>query len=468
MGNNSTMTHAKYDIFISYRRSEGQDIARMMKESLERKGYRVFLDMDELQDGVFDQRILDAIQSAPIFIILLTAHALDRCQNEQDWVRQEIEYALFSNKHIIPINPDKQFTGYSDSVPENIQNGLKQHQYSAIDTGQLYQESINKLVKERLKPILQKKWWRWLIVSIGIIVLLTGGFGGLKDYQHKQLVAYYTEMGDKFDSILIFEGGFYDNMDSAFYYYHLGAIEGDPYCQWQLSQLYGFCLSTNVDNDSAFYWAQRAYQAGCIGAIGQLGYCYKQGIGVKQDYIRSLELFKEGTELGDLYCQAQLGTMQRQGMGTKRDFVTGSYNLVKAAQAGDWYAETTLGKLKTWVFYPNVDSVTDPLVSIKALSWSTDDTLRLYCEWHNKYYKWMQIDHEAYVENASTQERYTISNVYYCKFSPDTTLVPLGTKHYFALAFAGVPDTVNVLNFYENDPSDWNFLGIHVEEKIRL
>ena len=37
-----------YDIFISYRRSDGKLLARLLKESLEKRGYRVFLDMDEL------------------------------------------------------------------------------------------------------------------------------------------------------------------------------------------------------------------------------------------------------------------------------------------------------------------------------------------------------------------------------------------------------------------------------------
>lgn len=47
----------KYHIFLSYRREDGKDLARTLKETLTGKGYRVFLDMDELQDGVFDERI---------------------------------------------------------------------------------------------------------------------------------------------------------------------------------------------------------------------------------------------------------------------------------------------------------------------------------------------------------------------------------------------------------------------------
>ena len=48
---------SKYHIFLSYRREDGKDLARTFKETLVGKGFRVFLDMDELQDGVFDERI---------------------------------------------------------------------------------------------------------------------------------------------------------------------------------------------------------------------------------------------------------------------------------------------------------------------------------------------------------------------------------------------------------------------------
>ena len=50
-----------YDIFISYRRDGGKEWARSLKSELDRRGYRVFLDFDELKDGIFDRRIMDAI-----------------------------------------------------------------------------------------------------------------------------------------------------------------------------------------------------------------------------------------------------------------------------------------------------------------------------------------------------------------------------------------------------------------------
>ena len=71
------MAKPRYHIFLSYRREDGKDLARTIKETLVGKGYRVFLDMDELQDGVFDERILEAIDAAPIYMLIMTAHCFE-------------------------------------------------------------------------------------------------------------------------------------------------------------------------------------------------------------------------------------------------------------------------------------------------------------------------------------------------------------------------------------------------------
>lgn len=47
-----------YDIFISYRRATGKNFARIIKPELEKRGFSVFLDFDELKDSVFDKRYI--------------------------------------------------------------------------------------------------------------------------------------------------------------------------------------------------------------------------------------------------------------------------------------------------------------------------------------------------------------------------------------------------------------------------
>ena len=151
-------TPKQYDIFISYRREGGKNYARILKPELEKRGFnnRVFLDFDELKDGKFDKRIIDAIDSAPIFIIILTDGCLDRCVNEDDWVRLEIAHALETNKHIIPVVCDKSFNDFPVNIPEFIRKGLGQHQFSQIDTDALLRASVNELVEFRITPIINK------------------------------------------------------------------------------------------------------------------------------------------------------------------------------------------------------------------------------------------------------------------------------------------------------------------------
>lgn len=145
-----------YDIFISYRRDGGKELARPLKSELERRGYRVFLDFDELKDGVFDRRIMEAIDSSPIFMVVLSPHALDRCVNDDDWVRREIEYAMKHDRHIVPVNPDLAFDGFPDGLPEALKSGLGQHQFSEVMFGQLFMASVDKMVSDRIEPLLSR------------------------------------------------------------------------------------------------------------------------------------------------------------------------------------------------------------------------------------------------------------------------------------------------------------------------
>lgn len=150
------MVRNKYDVFISYRRVGGKEKARPLKSELEKRGYKVFLDFDDLKDSVFDKRIMDAIDEAPIFLIILSEHSLDRCKNEDDWVRKEIEYANKKNKHFVPVNPDKEFKDFPEDIPNSVKECIGQHQFSSIDFEQLFQLSIDKMVEDRIQPIIAR------------------------------------------------------------------------------------------------------------------------------------------------------------------------------------------------------------------------------------------------------------------------------------------------------------------------
>jgi len=93
----------KYQIFISYRRDGGDTLAGRLADRFSALGYKVFYDVESLRSGTFNKQILDALAQCNDVLLVLPPNALDRCVNDDDWVRQELAFALKCKKNIIPI-----------------------------------------------------------------------------------------------------------------------------------------------------------------------------------------------------------------------------------------------------------------------------------------------------------------------------------------------------------------------------
>ena len=156
------MAKNKYDIFISYRRVGGAQYARILQLMLIQRGYKVFLDYDELTDGVFGDHIKAAIKEAPVFMLVLSKRSMERCVNEDDWVRQEILLAIQEGKHLLPVNPDNSFDGFpkdteEKKIPKEIRENISSHQFSEIGFGQTLGVTIDLMIKNRLVPTLGER-----------------------------------------------------------------------------------------------------------------------------------------------------------------------------------------------------------------------------------------------------------------------------------------------------------------------
>lgn len=92
-----------YQIFISYRRNGGEYLAGRLADRFKALGYKVFYDVESMCSGTFNTQILNAIAECNDVLLVLPPNALDRCVNEDDWVRQELAFALKHNKNIIPV-----------------------------------------------------------------------------------------------------------------------------------------------------------------------------------------------------------------------------------------------------------------------------------------------------------------------------------------------------------------------------
>ncbi|KAG1686944.1 Sterile alpha and TIR motif-containing protein 1 [Nymphon striatum] len=121
-GQASTNLDKNLDVFISYRRSNGSQLASLLKVHLQLRGFSVFIDVERLEAGKFDNNLLQSIRQAKNFILVLTPNALDRCVGDvdcKDWVHREILAALESKCNIIPIIDNFQWPE-SDKLPGDM------------------------------------------------------------------------------------------------------------------------------------------------------------------------------------------------------------------------------------------------------------------------------------------------------------------------------------------------------------
>lgn len=93
----------KYDVFISYRRQGGDQTAKIICDRLTDLGYKVFYDVEALRSGAFNTKLYSVIEECSDVIVVLSPNSLDRCNDENDWVRLEITHALKSGKNVIPV-----------------------------------------------------------------------------------------------------------------------------------------------------------------------------------------------------------------------------------------------------------------------------------------------------------------------------------------------------------------------------
>ena len=166
----------KCDIFISYRRDGGDMSAMHIYEALKDRGYDVFYDIEMLRSGKFNEALLDSIQSCKDFVLILSPHALDRCSDENDWVRREIAEALKAKKNIVPVI----MRGFS--FPEKLPDDIDEVRYrnGLTSTTEYFSESIDRLCERYLVTKPPARWKRKgrsalmpaIIALIALIIVL--------------------------------------------------------------------------------------------------------------------------------------------------------------------------------------------------------------------------------------------------------------------------------------------------------
>ncbi len=178
--NATSQTIRECDVFISYRRDGGDMTAMYVYQALKERGYNVFYDLEVLRAGRFNEALLSSIESCTDFVLILSPGALDRCQEEDDWVRKEIAEALRTKKNIVPVML-KGFK-FPEGLPEDIDD--VRYQNGLTCTTEYFEESINRLCQRYLNALPasgKKKKVHVAVIAIATAVALAvSGFLALR------------------------------------------------------------------------------------------------------------------------------------------------------------------------------------------------------------------------------------------------------------------------------------------------
>jgi len=125
-------------------------MARLLSDFLEQQGFDPFLDVDGLTSGHFDKQILLEIEARPHFLLVCTPGALDRCNQEGDWVRLEVGHAILTRRNVVPVLAQGFVWPSKASLPRDIADIGAHHAFEYSHTH--WRNTRQKLV-ERLVPL---------------------------------------------------------------------------------------------------------------------------------------------------------------------------------------------------------------------------------------------------------------------------------------------------------------------------
>ncbi|XP_053313058.1 NAD(+) hydrolase SARM1 [Spea bombifrons] len=135
------------DVFISYRRNTGSQLASLLKVHLYLHGFSAFIDVEKLEAGRFEDKLIQSVISARNFVLVLSAGSLDKCMDDEDckdWVHKEIVTALNCGKNIVPVTDHFEWPDPT-SLPEDMRAVLK---FNGIKWSHEYQDAtIEKIIR---------------------------------------------------------------------------------------------------------------------------------------------------------------------------------------------------------------------------------------------------------------------------------------------------------------------------------
>lgn len=167
-------SNTQYDIFISYRRSDGFATARLIYDRLEKAGYSVSFDMETLRSGDFNTQLYERIENCKDVVVIVSPDALKFRDNpEHDWLRLEVAHALKHRKNIIPIFLRNVVVPQKEDMPEDIAELVMKNGVTASE--EHFDSAVSKL--KRLLNSRRKIKHKLLFTAAALILCALIGTG---------------------------------------------------------------------------------------------------------------------------------------------------------------------------------------------------------------------------------------------------------------------------------------------------
>ena len=181
----------QYDIFISYRRSS-YDTANLIATRLKAAGYFVFFDMEALRSGKFNEQLFGVIDNCKDFLVVLPPNALERCVNEDDWVRLEVCRAMATKKNIVPV----MLNGFTWPNPMPIgMEELCDYQALTATSTEYFDMAMERLQQRYLKSkshLFLRRWVKYLMAVVVFLLTIISIVWGVLFYLSMDVCTKYA------------------------------------------------------------------------------------------------------------------------------------------------------------------------------------------------------------------------------------------------------------------------------------
>ncbi|HNP62152.1 MAG TPA: tetratricopeptide repeat protein [Nitrospirales bacterium] len=151
-----------------------------------------------------------------------------------------------------------------------------------------------------------------------------------------------------------------ENFSAALSEWRPLAEEGHAEAQNMLGYMYRYGQGVTQDFEQARLWYRRAADLGNARAQNNLGAMYRQGLGMPQDYQEAFRWFLRAAEQGNGGAQNHVGLMYYKGEGVPKDLVQAYKWAYLAAQQGLDPSIQALDLLSQEMTTAQINKATDP------------------------------------------------------------------------------------------------------------